>query len=180
MDKKEITFKRLTDTTGDEYIFTEKLLIESFPADEYRAIEEQRKNVKNSKNFHMNIIHSSTTPVGMISFWKFDTFTYIEHFAIMPVHRNSGYGAAAIKKIIEKEKKVILEVEKPTDETSKRRIAFYQRCGLTLCQKEYIQPAYRNDSNEIPMYLMSCAIELDKDFEYVKNNIYRTVYGRYS
>ena len=173
-----ITFKRVTDTGNDEYIFAEKLLVESFPTDEYREIEEQRKNVKNLENFHMNIIYSSTTPVGIISFWKFDTFTYVEHFAILPAHRNHGYGAAAIKKLIKEERTIILEVEKPTDETSRRRIAFYNRCGLMLCQKEYIQPAYRTDSNEIPMQLMSCGVEIEKEFEYIKSNIFHTVYGK--
>ena len=172
-----IQFKRLTDTNNSEYIFTEKLLIESFSTDEYREIEEQRKNTENIENFHMNIIYSSTTPVGLISFWKFDTFTYIEHFAILPIFRNCGYGAATIKKLIEKETSIVLEVEKPTDETSRRRIPFYQQCGLTLCEKEYIQPAYRADSNEVPMHLMSCGVELDKKFESIRNSIYRTVYG---
>ena len=171
-------FIRLTDTDQDEYIFAEKLLIESFPTDEYREIEEQRKNVKNHDNFHMNIIYSNSTPVGIISFWKFDTFTYVEHFAILPTLRKRGYGAAVIKKLIEEERRIILEVEKPTDETSKRRIAFYNRCGLTLCEKKYIQPAYRNDSNEIPMHLMSCGVKLDENFEYIKNSIYCTVYGK--
>lgn len=173
-----IKFKRVTDTANDEYIFAEKLLVESFPTDEYREIEEQRKNVKNHENFHMNIIYSQSVPVGIISFWRFNTFTYVEHFAILPTLRNREYGAAAIKKLIEKEKTIILEVEKPIDETSRRRIAFYNRCGLTLCEKEYIQPAYRIDSNEVPMHLMSCGIKLNETFEYIKNSIYCTVYGK--
>ena len=168
----------MTGTDCDEYLFAEKLLVESFPTDEYREIEEQRNNVINNINFHMNIIYSSATPVGIISFWKFDTFTYVEHFAILPTLRNCGYGASAIKKLIEKEKRVILEVETPYDETTERRIAFYRRCGLTLCPREYIQPAYRTDSNEVSMYLMSYGVELNENFEYVKDNIYHTVYGK--
>ena len=178
MESKEIVFKRIRETDGNDYMFTEKLLVESFPPDEYRSLEEQRTFTKERKKFHMNIIYSSTTPVGIISYWKFDTFTYVEHFAIVPALRNCGYGAAAIKKLIEKETSIILEVEKPTDETSKRRIAFYQRCGLTLCEKEYIQPAYRSDSNEIPMHLMSCVVETEKYYEQIKSNIYREVYGK--
>lgn len=178
MDRKKIIFKRLTDTDSNEYIFTEKLLVETFPTDEYREIKKQRMNVKNCNLFHMNIIYVSTTPVGLISFWKFDTFTYVEHFAILPAFRNCGYGTEIIKKLIKEEKTIILEVETPTDEASERRIAFYKRCGLILCEKEYIQPAYRNDSNEVPMYLMACGIELNDIFEYVKDNIYRSVYGK--
>ena len=178
MNRKNIQFKRLTNINCDEYIFSETLLVESFPIDEYREIQEQRKNVESRDNFYMNIIYSSTTPVGIISYWKFTAFTYVEHFAILPIHRNLGYGAAAIQKLTEKEKNIILEVEKPTDETSRRRISFYKRCGLTLCEKEYIQPAYRSDSNEVPMYLMSCGINLDENFENIRSSIYRIVYGK--
>ncbi len=178
MDCKEIIFKRVTDAGSEDYIFTERLLVESFPCDEYRSLEEQRRFVQERENFHMNIIYDSTTPVGIISYWKFDTFTYVEHFAIVPTLRNSGYGASAIKRVIENKRSIVLEVEKPTDETSLRRIAFYQRCGLTLCEKEYIQPAYRADSNEIPMYLMTCEVDADKNFEQIKSIIYREVYGK--
>lgn len=178
MNSKKLTFKRLTDTDCDEYIFAEKLLVEAFPADEYREISEQRANVRNLNNFHMNIIYSGTTLLGIISYWKFNTFTYIEHFAILPEFRNCGYGALAIKKIAEKEKAIVLEVEKPDDEITRRRIAFYQRCGFTLCRKKYIQPAYRNDSKEIPMHLMSRGVPVDENFENIKNKIYHSVYGK--
>ena len=178
MDRKEVIFKRIRETEGDEYLFAEKLLIDSFPPDEYRSLDEQREFVKHRENFHMNIIVCPTGPVGIISYWKFDTFTYVEHFAILSTLRNCGYGAAAIEKLIEQEKSIVLEVERPDDATSKRRIAFYRRCGLELCEKEYIQPAYRADSNEIPMHLMSRGINATKNFDHIKSSIYREVYGK--
>lgn len=178
MDRKEIIFKRIKDTKGDEYLFAEKLLVGSFPPDEYRSLVQQRDFVERRDNFHMNIICCPTGPVGIISYWIFDTFTYVEHFAIVPTLRSNGYGAAAIVKLIEQEKSIVLEVEKPDDETSRRRIAFYRRCGLELCEKEYIQPAYRADSSEIPMHLMSHGIDIENNFEQIKSRIYREVYGK--
>ena len=178
MDRKEIILKRIRETEGDEYLFVEKLLVGSFPPNEYRSLDEQREFVERRNNFHMNIICTATEPVGIISYWQFDTFTYVEHFAILPTLRNCGYGAETIKKLIEQEKSIVLEVEKPDDATSKRRIAFYRRCGLELCEKEYIQPAYRADSNEIPMHLMSHGVDIENNFEHIKNNIYREVYGK--
>lgn len=178
MDRKELSFKRIIETNGDEYLFAEKLLVDAFPPDEYRSLSHQREFVKRRDNFHMNIICCPAGPVGIISYWKFDTFTYVEHFAILPTLRSNGYGAAAIKKLIEQEKSIVLEVEKPEDETSRRRIAFYRRCGLELCEKEYIQPAYRDDSNEIPMHLMSRSVNIEHNFEEIKSVIYREVYGK--
>lgn len=32
---------------------------------------------------------------------------------------------------------LVLEVEEPADEMSIRRIGFYKRCGLQLCEKDY-------------------------------------------
>ena len=96
----------------------------------------------------------------------------------MPTLRSNGYGASTIEKLIELEWSIVLEVEKPDDETSRRRIAFYRRCGLELCEKEYIQPAYRADSNEIPMYLMSRGVNVEHNFEHIKSTIYREVYGK--
>ena len=178
MDRKEVIFKRIRDTKSDEYLFTEKLLVDSFPTDEYRTLDEQRECVVHRDNFHMNIIGSPAGAVGIISYWRFDTFTYVEHFAILPSLRNCGYGAAAIEKLIEQEKSIVLEVEKPTDEASRRRIAFYRRCGLELCKQEYRQPAYRADSNEIPMHLMTQGVDIENCFEHIKSNIYREVYGK--
>ena len=56
MDRKEIKRKRLKTTTSEEYRFVEKLLTASFPADEYRPLEEQRRNVESIDMFHMNIL----------------------------------------------------------------------------------------------------------------------------
>ena len=73
---------------------------------------------------------------------------------------------------------IILEVEKPVDEWSRRRIGFYQRCGFCLCEKEYVQPSYRKGGETLPMFLMYAGTEtIDKEFESIRDEIYRKVYG---
>ena len=178
MDRKEIKSKRLKTTTSEEYRFVEKLLTASFPTDEYRPLEEQRRNVESVDIFHMNILISGKEPVGLLSYWKFDGYIYVEHFAIHPTLRGKGYGYEAISGLIKEKGRIVLEVELPTDDITLRRIAFYTRCGLTLCPKEYIQPAYRTDGNEIPMRLMYCGVDMEQDYEQIKSSIYRTVYGK--
>ena len=72
----------------------------------------------------------------------------------------------------------LLEVEKPVDEWSRRRIGFYQRCGFCLCEKEYVQPSYRKGGETLPMFLMYAGTEtIDKEFESIRDEIYRKVYG---
>ena len=73
---------------------------------------------------------------------------------------------------------IVLEVEKPETDLSIRRIGFYRRCGFSLCEKEYIQPAYRKGGEELPLFLMYTGTDtLDPQFETVRDNIHRKVYG---
>ena len=178
MDRKDIKRKRIKTTTSEEYRFVEELLTASFPADEYRPLEEQRINVESVDRFHMNILTAGEEPVGLLGYWQFEGFVYVEHFAILPTLRGNGYGREAINGLIKEKGRIVLEVERPTDDLSRRRITFYTRCGLTLSPEEYIQPAYRTGGNEIPMHLMHCGINIERDYEQIKSSIYHTVYGK--
>ena len=173
-----ITIERITTSSCEEYLYTERLLTASFPRDEYRALHQQRSNVDGNEAFCMNILCDDECPIGLLSYWRFDGYIYIEHFAIEGTKRNKGYGALVLKQLLKTESKVVLEVELPTDETSRRRIGFYGRCGLEMCDMEYMQPAYQADSNEVPMRLMACGIDMASCFEQIRNDIYRTVYGK--
>ena len=73
---------------------------------------------------------------------------------------------------------VVLEVEMPTEEMSKRRIGFYERLGYVLDDHVYFQPPYRQGEPLLEMRLMTYgAIDLKQSFEEVKNCIHRYVYG---
>ena len=178
MDRKGITIERIRESGSKEYSFVEELLTASFPIDEYRPLDEQRQNVESAGCFHMNLLKLHHEPVGLLSYWQLEGFVYIEHFAVHPSLRGKGYGREAITSLIEEKQSIVLEVEPPTDELTRRRIAFYSRCGLTLCAKEYIQPAYRAGGNEIPLNLMHCGVDMERDFERIRECIYRMVYNK--
>ena len=74
------------------YKFMEELLIDSFPPEEYRQLEQLREYTDRTGNFHNNIIFDDDLPVGFITYWDFDSFYYVEHFATNPALRNGGYG----------------------------------------------------------------------------------------
>ena len=74
------------------YKFMEELLIDSFPPEEYRQLEQLREYTDRTGNFHNNIIFDDELPVGFITYWDFDSFYYVEHFATNPALRNGGYG----------------------------------------------------------------------------------------
>ena len=178
MDRKGITIERIRESGSKEYSFVEELLTASFPIDEYRPLDEQRQNVESVDSFHMNILRLDKEPIGLLSYWQFDGFVYVEHFAVHPGLRGQGYGRETITSLIEEKRNIVLEVELPEDELTRRRVAFYSRCGLTLCSTDYIQPAYRTGGNEIPMKLMHCGVDMERDFERIRDSIYRRVYNK--
>ena len=170
-------------TSNPSYDFVEKLLHESFPIEERRDDAEQRENTDHNPLFTPYLIVSELngeqTNVGIITTWSFNGFHYLEHLATSPQVRNQGFGSQ-IMEMIKKELKglIVLEVEEPLDELTKRRVGFYQRNGFKLCDKNYIQPAYRPDGESVPLKIMFYGTDnLDADFDKIKRTIYKEVYN---
>lgn len=175
----EIELHRINDANSDEYIQMERLLTRAFPKDEYRELTEMQVLTESNIKFHNNLIYDNGTFVGLITYWDFGNFFYIEHFAIVPEMRNHGYG----RKVMEKVKAllrhpIVLEVECPTEEMSRRRIGFYERQGFQLWKSEYMQPPYRQGDGFLKLFIMAYGnIHEDRDFENVKTTIHKEVYN---
>ncbi len=174
-----IRFQPISTSDVQHYKFMEELLVDAFPPEEYRQLENLREYTDRTGNFHNNIIFDGDTPLGLLTYWDFDSFYYVEHFAINPALRNGGYGKRTLECLLNQvDRPVVLEVEHPTDEMAKRRIEFYQRQGFRLWTQDYKQPPYKPGDNFLPMYLMVYGnLEPEKDFETVKAKIYSEVYG---
>lgn len=160
------------------YAFMEELLIAAFPPEEYRELENLRKYTDCIGNFHNNLIFDSDTPVGFITYWDFDRFYYVEHFAINPALRNGGYGKKVLNHLCKVlQHPIVLEVEAPIEEIAQRRINFYKRHDFILWEKEYQQPPYKPGDSFLPMHLMVHGnLQCEKDFDEVKRRIYHEVY----
>ena len=98
--------------------------------------------------------------------------------------RGKGYGGIAIETLVNETRKVVvLEVELPTDEMSKRRVGFYERHGFKLCEKKYVQPPYKAGDCELEMKIMWCNAEdisdkFDRMVACIYNNVYKKVSGK--
>lgn len=173
-----IDFKRIKTTDVSLYSYMEGLLTTSFPAEEYRPLEELRSYTDNKPHFYNNVILNQGTPIGLLTYWDFTDFHYVEHFAIDPAQRNGGYGKNTLNHLQNLLKSpLILEVENPEEEMAIRRIHFYERQGFTLWETPYLQPPYKEGDSFLPMHLMAYGnLTPDKDFDHVKNTIYREVY----
>lgn len=157
----------------------EKTYNDSFPEAERRAFSLVRDLIKEEPRFVVFALFRDNVYAGFITAWQFDVFTYVEHFAIDESARNGGIGATAMKQFLAIcNVPVVLEVEIPTEEMSKRRIGFYERLGYVLDNHIYYQPPYRVGEEFLEMRLMTYGdIDLEQSFEEVKGCIHRYVYG---
>lgn len=176
-----IELKRIK-TSDIDYDFVENLLHASFPEVERRDDENQREITDNNPLFSPYLItddEKSGVNIGLITLWDLGNFHYVEHLATSPEVRNHGYGAKIMEALKNKlNGTIVLEVEKPEDEISTRRIKFYERCGFKLCYKDYVQPVYRKGGGTIPLYIMFYGTEsIDENFEEIKDKIHFHVYG---
>lgn len=168
--------------TQDEtlYAFVENLMLTAFPIEERRDTPQQREYTDHHPLFTSNIVLEDSIPVGMISYWNMGDFYYIEHFAIDPERRNGGLGKRVLEALFEQvSHPIVLEVEEPTDEWSKRRIGFYQRLGFTLHEKPYYQPPYHPNGEGLPLLLMTHGqLDMEQHFARVVRTLHREVYGQ--
>ena len=169
----------MTTTDTPEYLFMERLITQSFPIDEYRDLHELRRISENNPNFYNNVVYDGDRLVGIITYWDLGKFYYVEHFAVDPEMRNGGYGMSIMATLLSTmQLPVVLEVERPTEEMAKRRIGFYQRCGFTLWNQDYVQPPYRAGGNPVDLLLMvHGALDEIQDFDHIKKKIHKEVYN---
>lgn len=177
-NEQMIRLEKIDESDG-RYSIVENLLHDSFPENERRDDEEQRYITECNPLFSCLAIQKNNQTCGLLTFWNFGDFRYIEHFAISSSYRNQGIGANVLKDFIHQDAApVVLEVEKPTDHFSKRRIEFYKRLGFYLWEEiDYVQPPYRKNGEGVPMLLMSTAgLSPRTDFQKINSILRSQVY----
>ena len=165
-------------TNHEHYPFMEQLLETAFPLQERRDSDKQRKNTDENPLFHNTLITDDDMPIGLLTYWDFHTFVYIEHFAIDSRLRNGGYGSKALEAFKQRvAAPIVLEAEEPTDELTRRRIGFYQRQGFIMQEIPYLQPPYRPGDEWFPLKLMvHGAVQMEQEYPLIRDTIYREVY----
>lgn len=166
---------------GHPYVTTIKSWYEtSFPADERRSFEALCQLLP-CADMHLCGLVDQGQLVGFILYWHWPELLFVEHFAIDPTQRRKQYGQQAISQLLLLESPcVLLEVELPQDEISRRRIQFYERQGFSLNPFVYAQPPYQAGTPPIPMHLMSIPTITDQDtFDSRSKLIKERVYERF-
>lgn len=166
---------------NDHQIFSTlwEIYLEAFPPAERRTKKEMESLMKRDDFFFSGIQYENKN-CGLVGYWIFEEFIYIEYLAMHSSSRGSGAGSKFIESFKDKFKgqKIILEVEHPLTEIQKRRVGFYERNGFHFNDEAFIQPQFSNECKEdITLNIMSFPkILKKKEFDNVKQILFERVY----
>lgn len=134
----------------------------AFPAEERRDPAEHRRVLKKA-DYHMDLLMENDDFLGIVLYWETADFVHLEHFSTLPQLRGQGLGAGALKLLKAKEKPVILEIEPPVDELTRRRYGFYQRNGFLMNAHDHVQVRYRPDDPDVPLKILTWPTEITSE-----------------
>lgn len=183
-EKNKMILRKISLDNKSDLEFVEKLYIESFPANERRSVMKMHNLIDNNDKFDVFTLiddENTNSRIGFISLWTFETFIYIEHFAISPEQRSGGYGAKSMNTLIDSvELPLLAEIELPSSsDFALRRLGFYEKLGFKAWDIPYEQPPYEEGYSAIPMLLLTYGrLDLDSQGELVINQIYKEVYNK--
>lgn len=172
----DLKFHRILSTDDSLFERFSELFQSSFPVNERRPLESLRKIISAEPDVYCDAVLRDTVFVGLLVYWDFSDFVYVEYLAVNPDIRGGGIGARVLSQLKDfVRRSVVLEVEPPLNELAKRRIGFYERNGFVLLENEYFQPSYGLVPG-LELKLMSSG-KLMLDIPRVIDIIHSRVYG---
>ena len=134
----------------------------SFPLNERRIYEDEKhlNNFIMMKGGKFNAFSAvdGDLYLGFLSYWTFEGYTYIEHFAVNPAQRGKNIGRLMLNHLFkEVSPNVLIEVRHPETEEDKKRVEFYEKNDFRIRKEfNYTQPSYGGKGQKaVPMLLMT-------------------------
>ena len=146
----------------DDYPNFLELYNESFPTNQRRLYEDEKHldnyiKMKGGKFNAFSVVDGGLY-LGFLSYWTFEGYTYIEHFAVAPEQRGKNLGRLMLEHLFkEVSPNVLLEVEPGDTPEAQKRIEFYEKNGFRVRKEfNYTQPSYGGKGQTaVPMLLMT-------------------------
>lgn len=139
-----------------------ELYEESFPEAERRKKEDHLRACADAR-FHPLSAWEGNQLIGLMFFWEWDAFRYLEHLAINPALRGQGNGSRMLRYLRDSEHTIILEVDPLINELSVRRLQFYEQAGYTLTPYRFVHLPYRLDAKAQELLILSYPSMLTKE-----------------
>lgn len=158
------------------YLPFKELYAASFPVFEQRT-EQQQERAFHSFNYHLIGYEEEGVFIGFISYWEFEGYHYIEHFAVNADLRGKGYGSKILQSFLHStEKIVLLEIDPIIDDVSKARLRFYGKCGFYENPYRHVHPAYRTGYEAHPLVVLTTQRQItDQEYQIFNKELAETV-----
>ncbi|HBG59130.1 GNAT family N-acetyltransferase [Proteiniphilum sp. UBA1028] len=131
-----------------------KLYEESFPVAERRKVGDHLLACGDDRFSPLSAWEGEEL-IGLMFFWEWDSYRYLEHLAVNPLQRGRGYGSQLLKHLRDSAHTIILEIDPLSDEQSVRRLQFYERAGYTLTPYRFVHLPYRLDTKAQELLILS-------------------------
>ncbi len=146
----------ITGNTHAKFPEVWELYLSAFPYPEQRSPEDMVR-VCAHKDYHLEAWVEGEELLGFIEWWHCGNLRFIEHYAIHPNHRSSGYGSRFLQEWLNaSELPVLLEIEPVIDDITRRRQIFYHRLGFKDNPDiDYWLPPYHIELQVINLWVMT-------------------------
>lgn len=132
-----------------------RLYEQSFPANERRTLADHLRALEDPAFFACAAAESGAL-CALAFFWQQPEFTYLEHLAVNPALRGGGVGTHVVQWLLRTSTTpLILEIEPPGDDISRRRSHFYERLGFVPAPYPHWQFPYQPGTTGAPLCLMT-------------------------
>lgn len=151
--------RRITDTDSPLWDQAWELYQASFPAAERRTLASHRAAMED-KDFYFHLLTEDDRLIGLLSWWDWEReevrYRFGEHFAIRGDIRGGGYGSRALEYLKQQDRLLMLEIDPPADDISRRREGFYERNGfVSNPEYDHVHPSFREETEPHDLLLMS-------------------------
>ncbi len=170
-------FVRLINANADMFAPAFQLYTASFPLHEQRSLDKQRLMLANPR-YHFCAMMQDDVFAGIMLFWEFAAYGYIEHFAVSEQLRGQALGSEILRLFCAAHRLTILEIDPPVDAVSQRREKFYTKLDFQKNAYPHAHPAYSHGAAPHPLLVMSHPRSLTtKEYSCFAADLAHTVMG---
>lgn len=155
-------FLKISPDDKDRWNMVWKLYEDSFPLAERRKEVDHIKAYEDDRFYPLSAWEGNEL-IGLMFFWEWDSYRYLEHLAVSPTLRGHGYGSQLLRHLRDSEHTIILEIDPLSDDLSVRRLQFYECAGYTLTPYRFVHLPYRLDGKDQELLILSYPKMITKD-----------------
>ncbi|MCC8035612.1 MAG: GNAT family N-acetyltransferase [Rikenellaceae bacterium] len=139
-----------------------RLYNESFPEYGRRRVSSHTMACEDP-DFHTYISIDNGNLLALLFYWTYGKTIYIEHVAVDPQMRGKNIGSKLLTSFARDnaDSTIMLEIDPPVDEISKRRLAFYERIGFKNTGRIFTHPSYSRNGQGHELLVLSFPDETD-------------------